>query len=76
MTLTCNIDSRGKAFRLIMGCVFLFDGLLLLILWTLRSGSVASWIAAGILIVAGGFMIFEGRKGWCVVRAMGIKTPL
>ena len=24
----------------------------------------------------GAFAIFEARKGWCIVRAIGIKTPL
>ena len=26
--------------------------------------------------VAGVFGIFEARAGWCVVRAMGFKTPI
>jgi hypothetical protein len=76
MGLTCNIDSRGKAIRLIMGIVFLIDGLTLLFLWALRTGSHAGWITSIVLIVAGAFMMFEGWKGWCVIRAMGMKTPV
>jgi hypothetical protein len=73
MRLTCNIDSRGRMLRLILGVVFLLAGLTLLILWAWRSGSTAGWIASGILIVSGGFMIFEARKGWCALRAAGLK---
>ena len=28
------------------------------------------------LCVAGSFMIFEGARGWCALRAIGIKTPM
>jgi len=27
-------------------------------------------------MLGGAFMIFEGVNGWCVVRAMGFKTPI
>jgi hypothetical protein len=30
--------------------------------------------AAGILIAAGIFSFFEAARGWCIVRACGIKT--
>ena len=76
MPLTCNIDSRGRALRLIFGVVFLVDGLVLLLLWALRTGSHIAWITAIVMIAGGAFMIFEGRKGWCALRAMGMKTPV
>ena len=76
MPLTCNIDSRGKAARLIMGAIFLLDGVILLFLWALRTGSHVGWITSIVMILGGAFMIFEGRKGWCVMRAMGFKTPM
>lgn len=28
------------------------------------------------LILSGGFMLFEAVRGWCVMRACGIKTRL
>jgi cell division protein FtsW (lipid II flippase) len=34
------------------------------------------WIVAGVCAAAGGFALYEARKKWCVVRAMGFKTPL
>jgi hypothetical protein len=76
MPLTCNIDSRGKRLRLIMGLVFLFDGLILLFLWGMRTGSQIGWITSIAMVVGGAFMIFEARKGWCALRAMGMRTPV
>ena len=76
MPLTCNLDSRGKALRMILGIVFAFDGLILLLAWALRTGSHIGWITSIAMILAGAFMFFEVRKGWCVVRAMGFKTPI
>ena len=29
-----------------------------------------------VLIVSGGFCLFEAVRGWCVMRACGIKTRL
>ena len=35
------------------------------------------FLAGGfILILAGLFQLFESRKGWCAIRAMGFKTPI
>ena len=31
---------------------------------------------AVVLILSGGFMFFEAVRGWCVMRACGIKTKL
>lgn len=75
--MQCNIDARGKAVRLVFGLVGL-----------LASAFVAALAIAGVtpleigLIVAlllamgGAFGVFEGWKGWCVLRAMGFRTPL
>lgn len=32
------------------------------------------WTLSIVLMVAGLFQWYEARKGWCAVRAMGIKT--
>ena len=76
MPLTCNIDSRGKMLRLIMGLVFLLDGVTLMFLWGWRTHSTIGWLTAGAMVLGGAFMIFEARKGWCALRAMGMKTPV
>ncbi len=73
----CNIDARGKAVRLKLGIKGLVAGLALAtafyiagidwaILWLIPLG-----IAGG-----GAFAIFEAWASWCVVRALGFRTPL
>jgi hypothetical protein len=71
----CNIDQRGRRVRLlggaavdVAGAVMILAGALRTELWLIVAGAVVS--------VAGLFMIFEGMKGWCVARAMGIKTKI
>jgi hypothetical protein len=39
-------------------------------------GQTGLIIAGAIASAAGLFMILEGFKGWCVLRALGVKTPL
>jgi hypothetical protein len=75
--MECNIDARGKAARLIGGIAGLAFGMVLasLLVLDVLSGLVASSAAAG-AIFGGAFAIFEARAGWCVVRAMGFRTPL
>ena len=71
--MQCNIDARGKAVRLVFGIILaLLGGILLLI----GSGETWSVIAGLSCLGGGGFTIFEGAAGWCVVRAMGFKTKI
>ena len=74
--MTCNIDAKGKLVRLIFGIVFLLTGIALLVFWAMSVWTAASWIISIGLIVGGAFAMFEARAGWCVVRAIGIKTPI
>ena len=76
MKLQCNIDSKGKAVRLIWGLCTLVGGVAALFFWALHGGGWAAWVVAVVLIGSGLFGIFEARTGWCVVRAMGIKTRM
>ena len=75
--MQCNIDARGKAARLVWGLVLVLLGAAMLVL---RAAGVAdgawAWWVGGVLAACGGFAIFEARQGWCVVRAMGFKTPI
>jgi hypothetical protein len=76
MALQCNIDSRGKVARFIYGVVLLFAGCALIWFWAWNSQSIMRWalsIACGSM---GAFSIFEARAGWCVIRAIGMKTPM
>jgi hypothetical protein len=67
MNLTPNIDQRGRWFRALGAA-----GLL--------AGSVAAlWLSywlAGALFVSSLFVGFEALRGWCFLRACGIKTRL
>ena len=76
MALTCNIDSKGKAVRLIYGVILLLIGVGLMIWWAWGTGSALRWAVAGACVAMGAFAVFEARAGWCVVRAMGFKTRM
>jgi hypothetical protein len=76
MPLTCNIDSRGRVARLIWGLLFLLIGVGLALLWAWGSGSWVRWAISIVCVLSGAFAVFEARKGWCAVRAMGIRTPM
>ncbi|HYE18707.1 MAG TPA: hypothetical protein VEA69_09700 [Tepidisphaeraceae bacterium] len=74
--MQCNIDSRGKAVRLRNGLILLAAGALVAALWAWPTGATVAWATAGAMAVGGAFMVFEGWAGWCVLRAMGIKTRI
>ena len=74
--MKCNIDARGKAARLRAGIVTAGLGGILLGLGVAGiGGGWPLWGGIG-LLAAGGFAIFEARAGWCVVLAMGFRTPV
>jgi len=73
----CNIDAKGKAARFVGGLAsiagaFVLAALLLTETLTLDFG----WYAVAGAVFGGAFAIFEARAGWCIVRALGFKTPL
>ena len=73
----CNIDAKGKVARFVSGVVsiaaaLLLAGLLAAEVLTFGPG----WITVAGLTLGGAFAIYEARAGWCVVRVMGIRTPL
>ena len=75
--MECNIDQKGRLARLYTGIFAIAVGIALALL-TYLSGIPATlgWIAVAGSVFGGAFAIFEARKGWCIVRAVGIKTPL
>jgi len=75
MKLACNIDQRGRRARLISGAIVDLCGVALLVTGIV-SHSLALIVAGIFLDITGSFMIFEGARGWCVLRAMGVKTPM
>tara|TARA_X000001036_G_scaffold425778_1_gene452395 strand:+ start:2021 stop:2269 length:249 start_codon:yes stop_codon:yes gene_type:complete len=75
--MQCNIGAKGKAARLKMGILALGFAVVLvaLILVGLLSSPLWWFPVAGVTF-GGAFAIFEARAGWCVIRAMGFKTPI
>ena len=61
-----NIDHKGRLARALYGCAILVAG------WFLNLASHPGLSVAAIL--AGGFALFEAARGWCIMRACGIKT--
>lgn len=76
MTFECNIDGKGRWVRLLGGVVLAFVGCLGLLAFALPTGDGAALSVSLACVAAGAFMIFEARAGWCVVRAIGFRTPL
>ena len=62
-----NIDNKG---RLVRGL-----GALVLLVGAGYGFTVSVWLGLG-LLAAGMFVGFEALRGWCVMRACGIKTRL
>ncbi|MAQ04196.1 MAG: hypothetical protein CMA50_00010 [Euryarchaeota archaeon] len=76
MGFECNIDARGKAVRLRLGLMGVLSSLGLAAACLLISAPDLAWIVPAGAFIGGAFAIFEGRTGWCVVRALGFRTPI
>lgn len=75
--MQCNIDARGRRLRLISGTLCCIAAVLLGVLaFALHSGFWGLLIGGMALLAGGLFQIYEARKGWCAIRAMGFKTPV
>ena len=76
ITMLCNIDDGGKAVRLKLGILAVTVGVLISVgFFLLEFNFGIEWIIPLGIIGGGAFSMFEGWAGWCVVRAIGIKTP-
>ena len=75
MKLSPNIDRRGRRVRLIAG-IILDLGAAALIIVAINSHRTGLLIGGIVTAVLGGFTVFEAANGWCLIRAMGIKTRL
>ena len=76
MALECNIDAEGKAVRLRLGLTGVVSSLGLAAGCLLISAPDLAWIVPVGAFLGGVFSIFEGRTGWCIVRALGFRTPI
>jgi len=70
-----NIEWKGRVARAMTGAICVVAGVLVaLFLWP--DAPTARWVVCGLLVLAGVFQLFEARKGWCVMRACGVRTPM
>ena len=78
MVFECNIDARGKAYRLKLGIMGVTVGLVFAAAFHLAGIEFQGilWIIPMAIIGGGVFSIFEAWTGWCAVRALGFRTPL
>ena len=76
LCMQCNIDAKGKAVRLKLGILGILGGIAVAIsFFVIQPNWEMMWIIPAGMIFGGAFSVFEGWAGWCVVRAMGFKTP-
>ena len=62
-----NINHRGRIARGVIGTLCLIAGIVVV--------DFRLWLGL-IFVVAGLFAIFESVRGWCLVRACGVKTKI
>ena len=77
IALECNIDSKGRALRLVAGLLAILGGAVAYLILMLEIMPVPESIGTlGVLamFIGGAFAIFEAKAGWCVVRALGFRT--
>jgi apolipoprotein N-acyltransferase len=74
--MQCNIDRRGQRIRYMIGIIVLFAGIVLVAATLLAAWPRWLSIIAALMMLGGAFGIFEARKKWCAVRAMGFRTPI
>ena len=77
MDMTCNIDAKGKLFRLATGIISCIFGIALFTLINMNLISSSLYLLPALGSIIGGlFAIWEARSGWCLARSLGIKTPI
>ena len=64
----CNLDVRQRMLRLTFGAV------LLTLAYMSRGGAYPIYVQMG-LALGGAFVLFEGARGWCALKALGLKIP-
>ncbi len=60
-----NIENKGRLLRGIAAVALLIGGIVAL---------PFSLILGVVLLASGAFVLFEALRGWCALRACGIKT--
>jgi len=76
MERECNIDAKGKLFRFTIGIFSILSGIIIISLFNFNIFISEEILIMGVFSIVGGlFSIWEAREGWCIVRAIGIRTP-
>ncbi len=75
--MQCNLDQRGRKVRLgwCVLCLIVAVALAALHLLDVLTGW-GWWIGIVALITSAALGYYAYRKGWCLMRAMGFKTPM
>jgi hypothetical protein len=75
--MQCNLDRKGQITRFVWGILcFVVAGGLGYGAWRGSIEGAWVWIAIGLCVAFGALGFWQAKKKWCVMRAMGIKTPL
>jgi hypothetical protein len=74
--MQCNIDKRGQNVRMAMGIFSIVVAVILFVLTFFQGWSPWLYLVAAFALLGGAFAIFESRKKWCALRAMGVRTPV
>ena len=70
-----NIDRQGRVARAITGSLCIAFGVgLWFVSWP--DALTWRWVLTIAAVLAGGFQLFEAKRGWCVARACGFRTPM
>ncbi|MCL4787178.1 MAG: hypothetical protein KJ070_10350 [Verrucomicrobia bacterium] len=64
---TRNLEFRGRLVRGVLGGLSLITGIIL--------ADFHLWVCLG-LVALGLFAIFEAVRGWCLMRACGLRTKV
>jgi hypothetical protein len=60
-----NLSTTGRIVRACIGLGLVIAGLVI--------SAPNRWICT-CMVISGGFVLYEAARGWCVMRACGIKT--
>jgi cytochrome c biogenesis factor len=75
VSMTPNLDRYGRMVRAVCGALLVGVGVGQAFFFA-RPWRIFHWMALLIPVALGAFMLYEARKGWCALRACGLKTPL
>ena len=73
--MTPNIKRNGRIARAITGLLTIGAGVAF---WAVSwpESLVGRWVLIVICMMVGLFQLYEAKRGWCIARACGMKTPM